>query len=59
MACRKDKAPGLDGCNMEFLQEFWHVVKRDIVNLFNDFHITVTFVYVPKHNFYCSHSESK
>lgn len=42
-ACKKDKASGPDGFNMGFLQEFWDVVK-DIVDLFNKFHRSGSFV---------------
>lgn len=39
-----DKAPGPDSFNLKFLQEYWNVVKQDILDFFNDFHINSSFV---------------
>lgn len=39
-----DKAIGPDGFNMKFLQEFWHVIKSDVVELFRAMHDFGTFV---------------
>ena len=33
-----NKAPGLDGFPPEFYQVFWHVIKDDLMALFDDFH---------------------
>lgn len=35
--CNGDKTPGPNGLNMKFLQEFWSVFKKDIMDLFNEF----------------------
>lgn len=37
-SCYAEGAPGPDGLTFLFYQKFWDVVKRDIVNLFRDFH---------------------
>lgn len=42
--CNGDKAPETDGFNLNFLQEFWHVVKDDILEMFMEFHRTGKFV---------------
>jgi mannosylglycoprotein endo-beta-mannosidase len=34
----RNKAPGPDKIPIEFYQCCWDIVKRDIVDLFNDFH---------------------
>ena len=34
----KDKAPGPDGFNIDFFQHCWNVVKKDISDLFAEFH---------------------
>lgn len=44
MDCNGDKAPGLDGFNMRFLQDFWLVVKTDLMHVFKDFHSLGSFV---------------
>lgn len=36
--CNVDKAAGLDGFNMKFLQKFWHVFKDEIVDPFRELH---------------------
>ena len=33
-----NKAPGPDGFPFEFYQAFWHVIKDDLMALFEDFH---------------------
>ena len=33
-----NKAPGPDGFPSEFYQAFWHVIKDDLIALFEDFH---------------------
>jgi hypothetical protein len=33
-----NKAPGPDGFPSEFYQAFWHVIKDDLMALFEDFH---------------------
>lgn len=42
--CNSDKAPGPDGFNMKFLQEFWHAMKGDVMELFNELHHAGKFV---------------
>ncbi|XP_021891901.1 uncharacterized protein LOC110810135 [Carica papaya] len=44
MSCEGDKAPSLDGFNTKFLQLFWGVVKKDIMDFFMDFHKNSSFV---------------
>ena len=34
----KNKAPGPDKIPIEFFQKCWHIVKSDIIQLFEDFH---------------------
>lgn len=34
-----NKAPGPDGFPVEFYQNFWEVIKDDLMNLFRDFHV--------------------
>lgn len=34
-----NKAPGPDGFPAEFYQNFWEVIKDDLMNLFRDFHV--------------------
>lgn len=29
--CKRDKTSGTKGFNMDFLQEFWHIIKKDIL----------------------------
>lgn len=36
--CDGDKAPGTDGFNLRFFQEYWGVAKQDILEFFMDFH---------------------
>lgn len=36
--CNGGKAPGPNGFNVKSLQEFWHVVKRDVVEVFDYLH---------------------
>lgn len=38
MECNGDKAPGPGGFNMGFLQKFCHVLKDNVLALFEDFH---------------------
>ena len=33
-----NKAPGLDGFPTEFYQQFWDVIKGDLMNMFHDLH---------------------
>jgi len=33
-----NKAPGLDGFPAEFYQQFWDVIKGDLMNMFHDLH---------------------
>lgn len=42
--CNGDKAPGPDGFNMKFFHMFWEVIKNDMLAIFQDFHMTETFV---------------
>lgn len=42
--CNGDKAPSLDGFNTSFLQEFWHAIEREMVELFREIHESKTFV---------------
>lgn len=39
-----DKAPGPDGFNFKFLQTFGDILKKDIMEFFNDFHKHGSFV---------------
>lgn len=34
MDCKSDKAPGIDDFDMRFLQEFCHLVKNDLMDVF-------------------------
>lgn len=43
--CNGDKAPDPDGFNIKFYQEFWNVIKDDIMAVFNEFHRTGAFVH--------------
>lgn len=54
--CNGDKAPGLDDFDMKFLQEFWHIIKSDRVEVFSDLHKLDSFVKIFKLHFlgaYC------
>lgn len=42
--CYVDKASGPDSFNIKFLQDFWPVIKKDVVEMFNEFHKTGSFV---------------
>lgn len=42
--CNGDKAPGLDGFNMKFLQDFWHVIKSEMMDIFREFRESNKFV---------------
>lgn len=42
--CNKEKAPGPDGFPMGFLQDFWPVIKKNVMKLFEDFHRTGKFL---------------
>lgn len=53
--CNSNKAPGPDGFNMEFLQDFWLVVKEDVVDFFKEFHKAETYVKISEFHLYCSH----
>lgn len=44
MSCNGDKAPVPDDYNMRFLQEFWDIIKSDIVAVFNEFYESRSFV---------------
>lgn len=33
-----DKTLGPDGFNMKFLQDFWHLIKEEVMGLFRDLH---------------------
>lgn len=33
-----DKAPGLNGFNMKFMQKFWYVIKDDVMEMFKELH---------------------
>ncbi|PWA70607.1 RNA-directed DNA polymerase, eukaryota [Artemisia annua] len=35
--CGEDRAPGPDGFNMRFIKRFWHLFKRDFVNIMEAF----------------------
>ena len=38
-----DKAPGLDGFSVSFFQSCWSVLKEEIMEVFQNFHIQVVF----------------
>ena len=38
-----DKAPGPDGLSMAFFQPCWSVLKKEIMEVFQNFHIQVVF----------------
>lgn len=42
--CNGNKAPGPNDFNMKFMQEFWLVLKDDIMDLFAEFHNSGKFV---------------
>lgn len=42
--CNGDKAPGLDGFNMKFMQKFWYVIKDDVIEMFRELHKTGEFL---------------
>ncbi|XP_021889517.1 uncharacterized protein LOC110808320 [Carica papaya] len=42
--CNGDKGPRPDGFHMKFFQDFWAVIKYDIMAFFHDFHRTRAFV---------------
>lgn len=44
MLCKGDKAPSPDMFDMGILQEFWHAMLKDIIDLFQEFYATRTFV---------------
>lgn len=37
-SCDGNRAPGPDGFNLSFYNEFWGLIKEDIMKVFNDFH---------------------
>lgn len=42
--CNSNKAPKPDGSNMQFLQEFWHVIKWDLLAVFKGLYVSGSFV---------------
>lgn len=43
-SCNRDKVPGPDGFNIKFIQEFWLLLKTDLVKMFREFHQAGSFV---------------
>ena len=44
-SCYADGAPGPDGISFLFYHKFWDVLKKDLVNMFNDF-FRVSLIYI-------------
>lgn len=44
MDCNGDKVSGPDGFNMKFVQEFWEILKADLMAVFEEFYSSGSFV---------------
>lgn len=42
--CRSSKSLNPDGYNFKFKKEFWTLMKEDVINFFDEFHTTVSFI---------------
>lgn len=42
--CNGDKAPNPDSFHMKFYQEFWEVIKVEVMAVFHDFHSSGSFI---------------